>query len=180
MSNNTPTLTLWQRIRVLFTGKLPENVTRADTNQADNKPAQPANEETAPNSSSSAESAVHLLSLLQKHGRLVDFVFEDIDQYSDAEIGGGARIIHEGCRKVFNDYLSIVPLRPEQEESEITLEQPVNPAEIKISGETGDQTEQIKRALLLHKGWQISAINLPEFMHRHSRHVIAPAEVEAR
>ncbi len=44
--------------------------------------------------------ALHLLSMLQREGRLVDFLQEDVAPFSDAEVGAAARVVHEGCRKV--------------------------------------------------------------------------------
>ena len=35
--------------------------------------------------------AVYTLTLLQREGRLVDFLLEDIDQYADAQIGAAVR-----------------------------------------------------------------------------------------
>ncbi len=46
------------------------------------------------------DSALQLLTLLQQEGRFVDFLEENVTAYSDADIGGAARVVHEGCRKV--------------------------------------------------------------------------------
>jgi hypothetical protein len=54
-----------------------------------------------------------VLSLLQREARLVDFVQEDIAAYSDADIGAAARVVHEGCRKVLREHVSIAPVRAE-------------------------------------------------------------------
>src|SRR5690242_11018654 len=44
--------------------------------------------------------AVQLLALLQREGRLLDFLQENIDGYSDDQIGAAVRDIHRGCKKV--------------------------------------------------------------------------------
>ncbi|MCP4682509.1 MAG: DUF2760 domain-containing protein, partial [Desulfobacterales bacterium] len=50
--------------------------------------------------------ALHLLSLLQREGRLVDFLEEDLKPYDDAQIGAAVRSIQESCQKSLNEYLS--------------------------------------------------------------------------
>src|SRR5258706_10952915 len=44
-------------------------------------------------------SALQLLALLQREGRFVDFLEEDVTSFSDADIGAAARVVHGGCRK---------------------------------------------------------------------------------
>ena len=58
------------------------------------------------------DSALQLLALLQQEGRFVDFLEENVTTYSDTEIGGAARVVHEGCRKVIRDHLQIAPPGP--------------------------------------------------------------------
>jgi hypothetical protein len=43
--------------------------------------------------------AVQMLALLQREGRLVDFVLENLTTYSDAQIGASVRDVHAGCRR---------------------------------------------------------------------------------
>ena len=40
-----------------------------------------------------------VLSLLQREGRLIDFLQEDVASFSDADVGAAARVVHGGCRK---------------------------------------------------------------------------------
>src|SRR5262245_48893552 len=42
---------------------------------------------------------LRVLAVLQRDGRLIDFLEEDIDAYPDAQIGAAVRDIHRGCRK---------------------------------------------------------------------------------
>ncbi len=46
------------------------------------------------------DGALALLALLQREGRLVDFLREAIDDASDDAIGAAVREVHRGCRKV--------------------------------------------------------------------------------
>ena len=44
--------------------------------------------------------AIRLLAALQREGRFVDFVMEDLGpDTADEDIGAAARLVHEGCRK---------------------------------------------------------------------------------
>src|SRR5690606_38331979 len=63
----------------------------------------------------SGEEALRLLAILQRDGRLVDFLMEDISAAPDDQVGAAARIVHEGCRKALAQYVTLRPLRPERE-----------------------------------------------------------------
>ena len=45
--------------------------------------------------------------MLQEKGRLVDFLMDDINAYSDAQVGAAARVVHAGCRGVLQDHFAI-------------------------------------------------------------------------
>ena len=53
------------------------------------------------------DAALHLLAVLQREGRLIDFCEEDVSAFSDADVGAAARTVHAGCRKVLRDGLGI-------------------------------------------------------------------------
>ena len=76
-----------------------------------------------PQRPAAADSAAHhrdgalaLLALLQREGRLVDFLRESVDDYADADIGAAVRDIHRGCRKVIDEHFVLEPVMPGQEE----------------------------------------------------------------
>ncbi len=50
-----------------------------------------------------SDGALRLLALLQQEGRLIDFLEEDIEPYSDAQVGAAVRAIHAGCRKALHE-----------------------------------------------------------------------------
>ena len=54
--------------------------------------------------------AIQLLALFQRDGRLVDFLFEDIAAYGDAQVGAAVREVHASCRRVIDRYLPIEPI----------------------------------------------------------------------
>lgn len=122
------------------------------------------------------ESALQLLALLQQEGRFVDFLEENVTAYSDAEIGGAARVVHEGCRKVVRDYLQIEPIRAEAEGARLTLAAGFDPATVRLTGNVVGQPPFT--GTLMHRGWRAATITLPKLAEGHDVRVLAPAEVE--
>jgi hypothetical protein len=119
---------------------------------------------------------LHLLTVLQRQGRLVDFLFEDLDVYEDAQIGAAVRGIHENCRKVVTKNLSLAAVLDGAEGEEVTIEEGFDPAAIKLTGNvTG---EPPFKGVLRHKGWRTDKIELPVLSETQDAALIAPAEVE--
>ena len=56
---------------------------------------------------------VSFLALLQERGRLVDFLMEDITSYDDAQVGAGARVVHQGCKAALREHFQIRSVREE-------------------------------------------------------------------
>ena len=120
---------------------------------------------------------LRVLAVLQRDGRLVDFLQEDIDPYSDAQIGAAVRDIHRGCRKALRDYLTVSPILPGLEESEVTIAPDFDPASIRLTGNV--QGSPPFRGVLKHHGWRVEAVHLPALPGaRDQSSVLAPAEVE--
>jgi hypothetical protein len=122
------------------------------------------------------DSALQLLALLQQEGRFVDFLEENVTAYSDAEIGGAARVVHEGCRKVVRDYLKIEPVRSENEGVRLTLAVGFDPATVRLTGNVVGQPPFT--GTLMHRGWRVAQITLPRLAEGHDVRILAPAEVE--
>ncbi|MBK1716916.1 DUF2760 domain-containing protein [Thiocystis violacea] len=136
-------------------------------------PAAPA---SVPLAEAAPDAALLLLGLLQKEGRLVDFLHEDIQGYSDQEVGSAARVVHQGCRKVIQDYLSIVPVREEPEGSRVTLQPGFDAASVRPTGQVvGDPPFS---GALMHRGWRVVETRLPRIAGGHDLRILAPAEVE--
>lgn len=137
---------------------------------AEVKPAPPALKTARP------DSALQLLGLLQQEGRFVDFLQEDVSTFSDADIGGAARVVHEGCRKALRQHLTIEPVRTEQEGSRITLQEGFDASAIRLTGNVVGQPPFT--GTLAHRGWRAKEIKLPKISEGHDVSVLAPAEVE--
>lgn len=119
--------------------------------------------------------AVRVLAVLQSGGRLLDFLSEDIEGYSDADIGAAVRDIHRGLRKALADHFPLEPVRAEAEDATLAVPVGFDPAEIRLTGNVVGSPPFSGR--LKHRGWRVTAIRLPHGADNAGR-VVAPAEVE--
>ena len=122
------------------------------------------------------EAALQLLMLLQQDARLIDFIHEDLTGFSDSDVGAASRVVHEGSKKVLQQVFNFEAIRSEEEESRITLAQGFNASENRLTGNvTG---EAPFTGTLIHKGWRVNEVSLPQLAKEHDVYVVAPAEVE--
>ena len=120
--------------------------------------------------------ALRLLALLQQEGRLIDFLKEDIDGYSDAQVGAAVRSIHAGCRKALSDRVDLQRIFSAEDGSEVVVEAGFDPATIRLTGNvTGNPPF---RGTLQHAGWRAAKVSLPQSPGEIDATIIAPAEVE--
>jgi Domain of unknown function (DUF2760) len=140
----------------------------------------PAKVETAPAAAAEpppVDRATQLLALLQRDGRLLDFLMEDLGAYGDAQIGAAARDVHAGCRTVLTRYLSISPVVDEEEGQRLTVQRGTDPAQIKVVGNISGEPPYT--GVVRHRGWRATRIELPPVPSAvHS--VLAPAEIEVQ
>ncbi|MCG8470277.1 MAG: DUF2760 domain-containing protein [Desulfobacterales bacterium] len=119
---------------------------------------------------------LHLMSTLQKEGRLIDFFGEDLSLYSDDQIGAAVRGIHENCKKTLSKYVTCGPVVDTPEGESITIEAGFNPEEIRLTGNvTG---EPPFTGVVRHKGWKAEKTDVPLLSEESDPDVLAPAEVE--
>lgn len=119
---------------------------------------------------------LHLLSVFQREGRLLDFFSEDLDSYEDAQIGSAVRSIHKNCRNVIKKNLVAKPVIDRDEDKEVTVEQGFDPGAVKLTGNvTG---EPPFKGILRHKGWRVMKLELPTLSGTGDSSIITPAEVE--
>ncbi len=122
------------------------------------------------------DAALQLLALLQREGRFVDFLEEDIDTFADADVGAAARVVHQGCRKALREHVTLEPVRAEAEGAALTVPPGFDAAQLRLVGNvTG---EAPFRGRLQHRGWRATAVRLPRLVPGHDVRVVAPAEVE--
>src|SRR5215831_12089982 len=115
--------------------------------------------------------ALRLLGVLQDEGRFVDFLQEDLSPYPDEQIGAAARGIHDGCRKVLQEHVTIEPVVRAHEGETVTLESGFDPASIRLTGNVG--TNPPFRGVVRHTGWRVARATLPA-RGSEDPHILAP------
>lgn len=119
--------------------------------------------------------AYQILYLLQKEGRLIDLLNEDISAVEDEDLGGAVRPVLEGCAKLLKDRLIVEPVLNDEEGTTVTVEE-ADPETIKLSGNVPASGPY--KGELIHHGWRLKECNLPELVDGWKGNVIAPAEIE--
>ena len=136
-------------------------------------PAQPP----APPPPPSEASAIQILSILQRKGRLIDFLQEDLSTYQDAQIGAAVRNIHEGCKEALAEYVTLEPIYQEAEGSAVTVAPGFDANAVRLTGNiVGDPPF---KGALRHRGWRVTRVALPEQTPAQQKErIVAAAEVE--
>ena len=122
------------------------------------------------------DSALQLLGLLQQEGRFIDFIEEEVTQFSDADIGAAVRVVHDGCRRALRDHMITEPVRSEQEGARITLPAGFDASAIRVTGNVTGKPPF--NGTLIHRGWRVKKVTLPKLTEGHDVKVLAPAEIE--
>ena len=173
MSTSTPTPSFFARLglafRVLGDSVLAARVASLGAPAPIEKPAELPPEKTH-------ASGLAVLGLLQREGRLVDFLQEDVASFSDAEIGAAARVVHAGSRKVLNQYLTLEPVLKDAEGAAITVPIGFNAERIRLTGNVTGQPPF--KGSLKHHGWVATSVRFPTVSATLDPRVVAPAEVE--
>jgi len=123
-----------------------------------------------------ADGALQLLGILQREARVLDFFMEDIAPYSDEQVGGAAREIHEKTRETLIRHFAPAPVIDAVEGS-VANPPEVNPATVKYVGNVPANGKP-PAGTLRHKGWKATAVSLPSLNTRQDLAVLAPAEIE--
>jgi hypothetical protein len=121
-------------------------------------------------------SGLFLLSALQREGRLIDFLQQDVAAFPDAEVGAAARVVHAGCRKVFGQYFSIEAALSDPEGAAVTVPKGFDAQRIRLTGNVAGHPPY--KGSLQHHGWVVTELRLPSLQESVDPRVIAPAEVE--
>ncbi|NNF98033.1 MAG: DUF2760 domain-containing protein [Desulfobacteraceae bacterium] len=119
---------------------------------------------------------LHLLSVLQRDGRLVDFLAEDLSDYDDAQIGSAVRNIHENCKKTLHKYVRPGAVIDKSEGEEVEIETGYDQRAIKLTGNVSG--EPPFNGILRHHGWQAAHTEIPRLSDIRNPRIISPAEVE--
>jgi hypothetical protein len=172
---------VWTRLKlafaafftILFQGRLPAALQGARSAEpaASASPGSPG-----PPVSDHSDRAIQMLALLQRDGRLIDFLMEDLGTYADAQIGAAVRDVHAGCRGVLTRYVVLEPILPGTEGAQTSVSQDVDPAAVRLVGNVTGRPPF--PGTLLHRGWRATKIELPPLGAPAGRRIVAQAEVE--
>ncbi len=121
-------------------------------------------------------SGLAVLALLQREGRLIDFLQEDVATFSDADVGAAARVVHAGCKKVVKEYFTVEPILKDAEGATVKIPAGFDAQRIRLSGNIAGQPPF--RGTLKHHGWEATAVRLPALSDALDPCVLAAAEVE--
>jgi hypothetical protein len=119
---------------------------------------------------------LQLLTILQREGRLVDFLMEDIQGIADAQVGAAVREVHQKCRQALQDHVPLEPVMSEAEESTATVQSGYDPSAIRVVGNLPARPPY--SGTVRHRGWRAREVNLQPLPSGQDAKVIAPAEVE--
>jgi hypothetical protein len=119
---------------------------------------------------------LRLLALLQREGRLLDFLMEDIQAYPDAQIGAAVRDIHRQCHAAIKEHLDLQPVLPQPEGATVEITSGFDPAAIRLTGNVTGQPPF--RGTLQHHGWRVKQIKLAAPPEGQDEFVLMPAEIE--
>lgn len=123
--------------------------------------------------------ALILLEVLQREGRLIDFLKESISEYGDAQIGAAVRDIHRDCAAALERIFAIRPAVDQGEGQTIELPAGYDSGIYRLVGEVGGSGPY--RGIVRHHGWRATECNLPVWTGSpQAAQVIAPAEVEVK
>jgi hypothetical protein len=140
------------------------------------EPVAPAAPEPPKLREAPTDAALQLLGLLQREGRLMDFLQEDMSAYSDAQVGGAARVVHDACKRALDAHVHLERIRSEAEGSRVSVPKGFSASEIRLLGNVAG--EPPFAGSLAHAGWRVTHIELPKLSEGHDVRVIAAAEVE--
>lgn len=119
---------------------------------------------------------LRLLALLQREGRLLDFLLEDIQAYADDQVGAAVRDIHRNCQKALKDHLTLEPVLNGAEGANVDVPAGFDPSAIRLTGNVTGQPPF--RGTLQHHGWRAKEIKLAKPPEGQDEFVVHPAEVE--
>ena len=131
-------------------------------------------EEKSDDMSEFTAGAIFTLNLLQREGRLIDFLQEDISSISDAQVGAAVRQIHTQSAETIEKYFKLRAISEVPEGTETELPKNLEPSTIRLTGST---EQGANKGVVRHKGWISSEQSLPQQVGSRNQSVVCPAEI---
>lgn len=169
-----------ERVRLALDGRpeprsIPERQESAHPSADRPRTAEVAAREPAPKASSRSD-ALTLLTVLQRDARLLDLVTEELDGYTDAQIGSAARNVLRDTRESLEKAFGLRRLTSESEGMIVEVPKQASPLRWRVSGNPSHAKGE-----LVHAGWMATHVELPKWNGQAADvMVISPIEVETR
>ncbi|MDF1751354.1 MAG: DUF2760 domain-containing protein [Verrucomicrobiales bacterium] len=151
--------------------------------ELDTNVSKPKEEPSKPAPASSAKGSadaevITFLARMQEKGRLIDFLMDDISAHDDAAVGAAARVVHQGCRSVLDEHLTVTPVDSSTEGSKVSIPEGYNAGLYRLTGNLSGSAPF--NGTLVHKGWKVTSAKLPKVITSGSDDLpaLAPAQVE--
>lgn len=119
---------------------------------------------------------LRLLAALQEEARLVDFVRENLDDYTDEQVGAAVRGIHGALRKAVDDRLTVEAILEGEDGDAVEVPADFEPSLIRVTGRP--EGDPPYKGVLRHGGWKARDVRLPVPTPGSDPTILAPAEVE--
>ena len=119
---------------------------------------------------------LRLLALLQREGRLLDFLLEDIQSYTDGDVGAAVRDIHRKCQAALKEHLVLEPVVTQPEQAIVDIPSGFDPSAVRLTGNVTGQPPF--RGTLQHHGWRVRELKLAPAPEGQDEFILMPAEVE--
>ena len=166
---------------ILFSGELSTGVLtalrlpRRDSPPKPTPAAKPAAAAPAPPPTRLSDGALQMLAILQREGRLLDFLMEDVSSYSDDQVGAAVRELHDHCREALARHVTLEPII-DGVEGTFANAPSKDPSVVRFVGNV--PAKPPAGGTLRHKGWRAAKINLPPQPAGQDASNLAPAELE--
>jgi hypothetical protein len=121
---------------------------------------------------------LRLLAILQREGRLIDLLTEDIGAAAPEQIAAAVRAVLPKCQAVLQKHLALEPVIAESEGNEVVVPAGFDPSAIRLIGNVTGQPPF--RGTLLHSGWRAKDLRIPVPAEGQDEMVLMPAEVEVK
>lgn len=145
--------------------------------QAPAQPALPAPASLPPVAKAPETDGLALLAYLQREARLVDFLMEPIEGYTDEQIGAAVRAVHRDAAAALRRAFEIAPVMEGPEGRRVSVAAGFDPSAIQLAGRVSGAPPFA--GTLKHPGWRVARVANPVVCPTgHDRMVLAPAEVD--
>lgn len=164
--------------RILFDGAVAPRVAAALTHEPVASPTvPPAPTPAQVKPKPTRNDALNLLAALQREARLIDFLQEPLDGYSDAQIGAAVRDVHRDAGSALRRMFELRPLTTQPEDSPIEVAAGADAVRYRLTGNVAGSPPF--RGRLRHHGWEAAKCELPAWTGgSEAMTIVAPMEVE--